>query len=706
MKVVLAEKHSVAMDIARVLGATSKKDGFIEGNGYALTWAIGHLVQLAPPEVYGFGQWDISALPMIPDEFKLLPIQAKEKGEKDFHDDPGKLKQLKVISSLFKDASEIIVATDSGKEGELIFRYIYTYLGCKKPFKRLWIRSQTDAAIKKGFSELKDGSAYNRLYEAAKSRSESDWLVGLNATRALTLGLKSKSVFSIGRVQTPTLVMICSRYIEHTSFQGQFYYQIHLELLKGETIFPAVSKINYKEKELMESDFKKSVATGSVVVKSIDVSDHSENPPLLYDLTMLQTDANRVYGFSASHTLELAQSLYEKKLTTYPRTGSRYIDEDVFETVPLLIQNTKSLGYYPISVYEFLEKGNLCTVSVDASKVTDHHALLPTEIVFDESKVSKDELVIYKMIQSRMLESFHDTSVTKRTNVELDANNVTFIARGSELTYEGWKGINKAKKKGEEAEDQDEIELPELVLEESLKIKSAKGVTKKTKPKPLYTEGTLLTAMKTCGKQLEDLDARDAMKDIGLGTTATRDSIINRLFQTQYVGLKGKSLVPTEKGLAVYKLVNEKELGHPEMTGDWEKKLLEIENGNLEYSEFMKEIKNYTREVTKEMITSSQTVDITALQEADRIPCPKCKKGSIRVYEKAAPCSEKESCGFVIFTTVAGKKLTQSQLSDLIFKGKTAVIKGLKSTKTGNEFEARLVLDKDFKVSFEFPKKK
>ena len=704
MKVVIAEKPSVARDLARILRATEKRSGFLEGNGYLVTWAFGHLVQLAPPEMYGYGgQWKKENLPMLPDTFKLVCRQAYSKDG--YKDDPGIRQQIKIIDGCFQRADEIIVATDAGREGELIFRYIYEYLGCKKPFQRLWISSQTDKAIREGFDKLKKGSSYDALFEAARARSEADWLVGMNATRALTVSAGG-GLFSLGRVQTPTLVMICQRHELFNAFVPEVYFQVELALRKSGISFGALSVNRWPtaaEGASVMLAVTGSVKQGaSVTVDAVDVKQNKEPVPLLYDLTTLQKEANKRLGYSADKTLKIAQQLYEGKLITYPRTGSRYIGEDVFEQIPSLVK-LLAQDVTLATAASGLAGRELNRRSVNAEGVTDHHALLTTEN--SGNALKEDERALYVLIGGRVLEAFHETCVKEMTTAVLTVAAEKFSAKGTVIKHAGWRSVNPQVEEGEEKVEK----LPVLVVGEKLELVDAKNVRKETRPKPLHTEATLLEAMETCGKEVSDDQAREAMKDSGLGTPATRAAVIENLFEKEYISRQKKSLVPTDKGLAVYKLVKGMEIGSPELTGGWEKQLIEIEKGKLVATSFMAAIRGYTKGITTSLLGAGQGVKVEQqrLEAESAISCPKCKTGHIRFVSNdkldAAVCStEREKCGFIVFRVITKKKLTDKQMETLIEKRETGIIKGFYSPKRGNTFDAKLILKDDFTVGFKF----
>ena len=406
---IITEKPSVARDIARIVGANSRQDGHLEGNGYLVTWAMGHLIALAMPEAYGHVAYKAEDLPIRPNPFQLVVRQVRK--DKEYISDPAALKQLKVIRSCFDKVDRIIVATDAGREGELIFRYIYQYLDCRKPFDRLWISSLTDKAIREGLANLKAGSHYDNLYHSAKARSEADWLVGINASRALSIARKGS--YSLGRVQTPTLAMVCRRYIENRDFSSVPYWKLSVLTEKEGLSLKAIGSEDYESEASAQAVLTALRSQSRLMVESVTRKVGSTQPPLLYDLTALQKEANRRHGFSADKTLSIAQSLYEKKITTYPRTGSRYISEDVFKEVPVLLRKTGAAIKSPLNRH-----------SVDNTKVTDHHAIIPTGET--PSGLSADEATVYQMVSNRFVEAFSPDSEEERMQVRFTDGNSTF----------------------------------------------------------------------------------------------------------------------------------------------------------------------------------------------------------------------------------------------------------------------------------------
>ena len=689
MIALIAEKPSVAKDIARIIGATGRNDGYLSGNGYMVTWAFGHLIQLAMPEAYGVANFRKESLPILPTDFQLIPRQVK--AEKGYKADPGVLKQLKVIKEVFDQCDKIIVATDAGREGELIFRYIFHYLNCRKPFVRLWISSLTDKAIREGLDNLQPGGRYDNLYLSAKSRSEADWLIGINATQALSVAA-GQGVFSLGRVQTPTLVMICSRYLENKNFVPAKFWQLKAHTASGEISFPAQSTAKWEQQPEAIAALQRVKDAGQLVVKSVERKEASQEPPLLYDLTTLQKEANTKLNFSADKTLSIAQSLYEKKVMSYPRTGSRYISEDVFDEMP---ERVALLGQYPrfAGYAAGLNGATLNRRSVNDSKVTDHHALIITENLPGE--LSKDERAIYELVAGRMLEAFSGRCVKDVTTAVLSAGDTDFMVKGAVMKVAGWRAVFSE----QDTEDEDNATLPPLQEGQCLPLSAVDLLEKQTKPKPLHTESSLLAAMENAGKELEDAELKARLKDAGIGTPATRAAIIETLFVRQYIVREKKNLVPTDKGLAVYRIVKDKKIADVEMTGMWETALAKIEAGNMDADTFRKGIEVYAAQITAELLSVQLSV-----AGSETCPCPKCNNGRILFYPKVAKCSNVD-CTLTIFRNKCDKQLSDKQIVELVTKRKTGLIKGFKG-KNGKAFDASLVLDEQFNVGFSFPKKK
>ena len=686
MKTIIAEKPSVAREIARIVGATKREEGYFEGGGYAVTWAFGHLVQLAMPDGYGVRGFVRDNLPIIPDTFTLVPRQVRT--EKGYKPDSGVVSQIKVIKRLFDTSEHIIVATDAGREGELIFRYLYHYTGSTTPFVRLWISSLTDKAIREGLRKLEDGSKYDNLYLTAKARSESDWLVGINGTQALSIAA-GHGTYSVGRVQTPTLAMVCARYWENRRFTPETYWQLHIaaDTGDGEVVKLSSSK-KWKEKEPATALYNKVKEAGFATVTKAERKEKIEETPLLYDLTTLQKEANAKHGFTAEQTLEIAQKLYEKKLITYPRTGSRYIPEDVFAEIPKLLAFVTGLPEWAGEVGVPVTPTRR---SVDDGKVTDHHALLVTgeKPLF----LSKEDNIIYQMIAGRMMEAFSEKCVKDTATVTADCAGVEFTVKGSVIRQAGWRAVYLE-------DDKEETSIPCWQKGDTLALKAASITEGKTKPKPLHTEATLLSAMETAGKEIEDDALRQALKDCGIGTPATRAAIIETLFKRGYMERCKKSLVPTEKGLALYSVVKTMRIADVAMTGEWEKELARIERGELPADTFRKEIEAYTREITSELLSC----DKLFARRDSGCKCPKCGTGTMQFYGKVVRCDNAE-CGLPVFRLKANRTLSDDEIKDLLTEGHTKLLKGFKS-KQGKSFDAIVAFDGDYNTTFVFPERK
>ncbi|EFC70896.1 type IA DNA topoisomerase [Prevotella sp. oral taxon 299] len=683
---IIAEKPSVARDIARIVGANSKQDGYLEGCGYLVTWAMGHLIALAMPETYGFSAYKREDLPIRPNPFLLVVRQLRK--DKEFVSDPSVLKQLKVIRSCFDKADRIIVATDAGREGELIFRYIYQYLNCKKTFERLWISSLTDKAIREGLSNLKPGNCYDNLYHSAKARSEADWLVGINASRALSIARKGG--YSLGRVQTPTLAMVCRRYIENRDFSSVPYWKLSVLTEKEGLSLKAIGSEDYESEALAQTVLTALRSQSQLMVETVTRKVTHTAPPLLYDLTALQKEANRRHGFSADKTLSIAQSLYEKKSTTYPRTGSRYISEDVFEEVPVLLRKIGMPLSNPLNRH-----------SVDNAEVTDHHAIIPTGET--PLGLSADEITIYQMVVNRFIEAFSPNSEEERMQVRFTDGTNIFTWNACRQISLGWKAVQKEQVADAEKKENDDEQvlslLPNLAEGEILSLVNAEITEHKTKPKSLYTEATLLSAMENAGKEVEDAESKKAMAACGIGTPATRANIIETLILRDYIRRDRKSIIPTEKGLAVYEIVKDKKIANAEMTGAWELALAAIEAGKMPADKFSQGINSYVETICEELLSLSSDQKSYPVYR-----CPKCGQQSVGIYAKVAKCRH-ETCGFYVFREVCGIHLSEDNIRELISSRRTPILKGLTS-KAGKKFNARLVLGEDYTTSFEFENKK
>ena len=690
---------------------------FLESDDYVITWAVGHLVQLAEPEEYDekWKKWRMADLPIVPpDGFKLVPRDAKSK------------KQLKLIETLLKreDVDRIINACDAGREGELIFAYVYesvfgassTSGSAPKPVERLWISSMTKQAIREGFDRLRPGEQMRDLESAARSRSEADWLVGMNATRAATIRGRAwvGGVVSLGRVQTPTLAMIVKREREIQAFVPEPYRLIHA------TFQPPYQGLWFEGDEtrifgdLERADLIVAKVSGQDgTIEKIERKEQSERAPLLYDLTSLQRDANRRYGFSARRTLQAAQSLYEgKKAITYPRTSSRYLSGDM---VPQLKPTAATLQ--PIADYRAaaeyvlgLDQLPLQRVVNDA-KVDDHHAIIPTDIDHDLNALTPDERRIFDLVARRFLAVFHPPARYARTTVITLVEEERFRTRGKITLEAGWRAVYGIEPDQErQSEDESEGgEIPAVKEGQTVRCIAAEIEGKMTRPPPRYTEATLLSAMETAGKLIDDEELREAMKDSGLGTPATRAETIETLIRREYVERVGKDIQATPKGIQVITMLEEHKLTSPELTGDWEHKLSDIEHGRGDREKFMKGIADFAKE----------TVDRIAALDKEQLrpervelgPCPRCGAVTgeiIRENSKAYGCTswkskEEPGCGFVIWKRVASRTLTPEIARQLIEERRTReVLSGFRS-RNGKPFRARLVLNDEDKIEFEFP---
>jgi DNA topoisomerase III len=709
---VIAEKPSVARDLVDALpGSFENHDTYYESEDTIVSFAVGHLVELINPEEYDerFKRWRMDDLPIVPDEFKL---RARDKKAE---------KQLKAIHKLLKrdDVARIVNACDAGREGELIFAYIYETSGVEKPVERLWINSMTKQAIREGFAQLRPGEQLRQLEAAARSRSEADWLVGMNATRAATIRGRAwvGGVVSLGRVQTPTLALIVKREREIQAFVPEPYWLVHAQFdPRYEGLWFEGDETRLKDgKRADEIAAKVSGADG--VVESVERKEQSERAPLLYDLTSLQRDANRRFGFSARRTLQAAQSLYEgKKAITYPRTNSRWLSGDL---VPQLKPTAATLA--PISDYAAaaqyvlgLKQLPLGRV-VNDSKVDDHHAIIPTDVEHDLESFTPDERRVFDLVARRFLSVFHPPARYARTTIVTLVEEERFRTRGKVTLEAGWRGVygleadaDKQARQDEEGENES-AELPELQQGQSVKCTTAEVEAKETKPPPRYTEATLLSAMETAGKLVDDEELREAMKERRLGTPATRAETIETLIRREYVERVSKDLQPTPKGLQVVTMLEEHPLTSPELTGDWEKRLTDIEHGSDDRKAFIDDIASFTR-ATVEQIAALDKEKLRP-ERVELGPCPRCGAETgeiIRENSKAYGCTswksrEETGCGFVIWKRVAGRTLTPEIARQLLEEGKTKeVISGFRS-RAGKPFRARLVLNEDGKVEFDFP---
>ena len=640
---VIAEKPSVARDIARVLHCEKKLDGGMEGKDYVVTWALGHLVTLADPEAYDkkYMKWEMETLPMMPDKMKLIVI-------------PQTGKQFRAVKALLfrKDIDRVVIATDAGREGELVARWILEMAGCHKPVKRLWISSVTDKAIREGFANLRDGREYENLYRAAAARAEADWLVGINATRALTC--KYNAQLSCGRVQTPTLAMIAHREQEIREFVPEEYFGISLKAAGIRWSWQDKKSGSYRtfDREKAEKQ-KKELEGKALTVSSVEKVSKNQNAPGLYDLTELQRDASRRFGYSAKDTLNIMQRLYENhKVLTYPRTDSRYIGKDVAETLKERLKACAVGPYRKLAGSLAMKPIRTNGSFVDDKKVSDHHAIIPTEQFVDLSHMTNEERKIYDLVVRRFLAVLMPPFAYDETNMKAEAGESVFTARGKIVKNQGWKEAYETEIFSEEDEENTEElpkeqQLPELKKGEKLKIEKPELTVGKTKPPARFNEATLLSAMENPVKYMESRDKtyiRTLGETGGLGTVATRADIIDKLFKSFLMEKKGKDIYITSKARQLLKLVPE-DLKKPELTASWELKLGKIARGELKQEAFLSSIRGYTEELISEIKTADGTFrheNITGKK------CPRCGKYLLAVNGKNSKllvCQDRE-CGY------------------------------------------------------------
>lgn len=707
MKAIIAEKPSVAREIAQILNANNRKDGYFEGNGYCVTWALGHLVSLGMPEDYGIRGFDKASLPIFPDPFILTPKKTKQINSKNYQPDASALKQLKIIKNIFSQCTSIIAATDAGREGELIFRYIYDYLQCNKPFERLWISSLTEKAIQEGFKNLKLGSDFDGLYDAAKARSEADWLVGINATQALSIAANN-DVYSLGRVQTPTLALICQRFQDNKNFKQKKYWQIQLQHRKDYLNFTSLSNQQWEDKKQAEQILKAIEREGRAIVEEVSINTVKEQSPLLFDLTELQKEANRKLGLSADEVVQTAQSLYEKKFITYPRTGSKYIPQDLWSEISDLVRALNQTDPFK-SAISTLKFGNFNKSIVNDLKVTDHHGLLPTAKI--PSALTASEKAIYHMIVYQLLESLSEHCSKQLTYITVKIHHYEFSIKGSKILSKGWRAIkglltdevspnqdnNKNNSDNNQTQEPNLIELPEFKKGDELKISSTELQEKLTSPPKLYTEADLLFAMENAGRHIDDKEQQKALANIGIGTPATRASIIETLIARNYITRKSKTLIPTDKGQKAYDLIRDQKIANVQMTAEWEMALHQTENKEINSTQFITDIKNYTAEITQELLSLN-----IPQENIPELKCPKCKNHNLIIKDKIVKCPD-EQCQWILFRIICGVQLSIDHITSLITKGKTPLIKNMKS-KNGKKFEAYILLMDDFSTTFEFLK--
>jgi DNA topoisomerase III len=715
---VIAEKPSVGQDLARVLpgpfqkhaGAGERTTRWLEGPEHVITWAVGHLVQLAEPDEYDerYKKWRMADLPIVPRDFKLVVRDERSR------------KQMSVVRDLLRrdDVERVVNACDAGREGELIFKYVLEAAGVKqrKPVQRLWLSSMTNQAMREAFGHLRPDGDMKQLEAAAKSRSEADWIVGMNSTRAATIRLRSSfdGAVSLGRVQTPTLAILTRREEEIRAFKPEKYWLV-------DAVFATDDERTYEGRFHAGAQPRlKTAAEADVIVAAVrgrrgeitklDKTRRKERAPLLYDLTSLQRDANTRFGFSARRTLGAAQRCYEEhKVLTYPRTSSRYLTSDmVGEIKPTAGHVGQSAEYAKAAEYvrslDLLPLGRV----VDDAKVGDHHAIIPTNSPHNLSRLDGDDRRIYDLVARRFLAVFHPEAEFENTRVETTVEQHVFRTRGRVLLVPGWRGVYGELPEGEGAGDEDEgrdQQLPRLERGEQVDTRDAQALEKETKPPRRYTDASLLGAMETAGKLVDDDELREAMKDSGIGTPATRAAIIERLIDVGYIEREGRALVATEKGLNVIRLLGEHPLTSPALTGDWERRLALIERGEERRERFMEDIAKFAGETVGVLDTTLKNVRIP---RANLGPCPICGRDIVE-NRKGYSCWSREDpgCGFVIWKSKASKQLPPAVARELIATGRTEKpVTGFKG-RSGRSFRARLALeqgeDGKWRVEFDEP---
>ena len=699
MKLCIAEKPSVARDIAKVLGATTPKSGYMEGNGYCVTWTFGHLCTLKEPHDYAehYKSWDLIFLPIIPKNFGIKLI-----------DNNGVEKQFQTIEKLVQECDEVINCGDAGQEGELIQRWVLQKAKCDKPMKRLWISSLTEDSIKEGFENLKPAEDYKNLYLAGNARAIGDWLLGINATRLFTKRFGgNKGVLSIGRVQTPTLAMLVQRQKEIDAFTQEEYWELKTKY--RDVLFSAsIDRLKTLEKAEKGLEYLKK---NQFEIVSFEIKEGREKNPRLFDLTGLQVEANKKYGFSAEQTLNYIQSLYEKKHTTYPRVDTTYLSENLYPKIGGIL---RSMTIYSELISPLLSQPIPKTKAVfDDTKVTDHHAIIPTEIP-PSSNLSREEKLVYDLVARRFIAVFYPECKISNTLVEGQVGTIPFKASGKQILEPGWRIIYAKDKKDQSEKDEkdkdEEQTIPEFFVGEKGDHEPLIHQGKTSPPKP-YTEATLLRAMETAGKQVEDEELREMLKNNGIGRPSTRANIIETLFRRKYIEKKRKNLIATQTGIELIDTIEDELLKSPELTGEWESKLRKIEKGEYEANLFKEELIEMVTTLTQKVINGKAKVinfeeEKPAPKEKkprekteiiwEETGCPKCKTNNLMKGKTAIGCSDYKGCGFKAPFEIFGKKLSDKQLQDLILKSKTSKLKGF----TGDREEGVLILNDDFSIGF------
>lgn len=690
MKLIIAEKPSVAMEIAKVVGASNREKGYLEGGGYLVSWCVGHLVALATPEMYDetYKKWKLEDLPILPEPYQTT-VSANTAA------------QYGILKSLMhrKDVGELICATDAGREGELIFRLVYEQAKCRKPFWRLWVSSLEKSAIERALRIMKAGSEYDNLYYAARCRQRADWLIGINLTRLYTA--KYGKVLNTGRVQAPTINLLVERQREIESFVPVPFYNVF-------AIMDDMSALCRLEDKEQAYRLSREISGKKARVTSVVQEKKKENPPRLFDLTALQREANRLFGFSAKQTLDTAQSLYEAKLITYPRTDSRFLTADMQESAGQLVQHLKNefSGWIPPGTVDQIQTARL----ISDKKVRDHHALLPTKELNMEkyALLPSSEKKVAVLLLFRLLEAVAKPFQFQLTKAGFEIEGAEFAAKGRTIQEAGYTEITAALMSRfvpDFNREKKESVLPALCKGDILPVHSARVEEKQTQPPQEYTEDTLLSAMETAGKNIPEDELREAMRDCGLGTPATRAEIIESLFRNQYAVREKKKILPTDTAFKYVDLVCP-ELKEPEMTAQWEKQLAEIAQGAYSEAVFMDTISQFVSEVVKSEKKQSAEIHFEPRPERKTESfgkCPLCGQDIVKRSKSFSCSAGKEHCGFLIWRTILGKELTDNAVRKMLEKGRSDLIKGF-TGKSGKKFNAFLVMDEKGKVSFAFPK--
>ncbi|TPE44465.1 type IA DNA topoisomerase [Pontibacter mangrovi] len=711
MKVCIAEKPSVAREIAMVIGAKTKKDGYFEGNGYQVTWTFGHFCTLREPDDYRpeWKRWSLYDLPMLPEKYGIKLMK-----------DSGVQKQFGIIKKLLDNAEEVINCGDAGQEGEVIQRWVLTEAKYRRPFKRLWISSLTEDAIRQGFAQLKEGSEFDSLYQAGKSRAIGDWLLGLNATRLFTLKYAngSRQTLSIGRVQTPTLAMLVNRHHEIANFVPQPFWE--LKTVYRDTTFSSTNGRFQKEEEAQK--IMEAIKQDELTITDVETKKGTESPPKLFDLTSLQIECNNKLSLSADETLKTVQSLYEKKVVSYPRVDTTFLPDDIYPKIPSILGG---LTNYKQEVTLLLQSKIRKTKKVfNNNKVTDHHAIIPTGA--SAGNLYGREADVYDIITRRFIAAFYPDCIVSNTTVMAESAGYTFRVRGKQILEPGWRvlyGADDVKSSdapaGKDGKEEEEAAGVLPNFEKGEHGPHEPMLEKKmTNPPKEYTEATLLRAMETAGKQMDDEELKEALKENGIGRPSTRAAIIETLFKRQYIRKEKKKIVPTQMGIDLIGVIKNETLKSAEMTGQWERKLRQIEGGEFQAEAFLKELQEFVTNLVQEVKYDRATVTLEPQQEEkpaakgkkkpasiksaekkEATPtkglgsCPACKEGHILKGSKAYGCIRfKEGCRFLIPIEQHGKELTEKQVTALLSKGKTPTIKGFKNEQ-GDSFDAILKLD-------------